>query len=41
LSLKERMRKIREVPAKSDGDISSHSNHFFDCKTPMLATLSK
>ena len=32
-----------EVPAKSDDDISSHSNHWhsFDCKTPTLASLSK
>jgi hypothetical protein len=28
-------------PAKSKGDISSHSNHSFDCKTPTSASLSK
>ena len=30
-----------EVPAKTDGDISSHSNHSFDFKTPTSASLSK
>ena len=27
--------------ARCDDDISSHSNHSFDCKTPISASLSK
>jgi hypothetical protein len=30
-----------ENKAKSDGDISSHSNHSFNCKTPTSASLFK